>query len=88
MATGCLIGPNLVITAASNVCRKEDEEQPHSICFILAATDKQGDVYQVKLETRVPEKYLSESHGSHRYNYAVLEIEGRLEENPQRQQAN
>lgn len=45
VATGCLIGPNLVITAASNVCRKEDEEQPHRICFILAAAGKEGDVY-------------------------------------------
>jgi hypothetical protein len=33
--TGCLIGPNLVLTAASNVFHKDTDEHPEIILFVL-----------------------------------------------------
>jgi V8-like Glu-specific endopeptidase len=33
--TGCLIGPNLVLTAANNVYHKDTDDQPEVIHFVL-----------------------------------------------------
>lgn len=33
--TGCLIGPNLILTTASNVYHKDSDEHPEEIRFVL-----------------------------------------------------
>lgn len=56
--TGCLIGPNIVFTAASNVYQKETDEQPAVIRFVLGINERAGDVYRVKNNIHIPEKYI------------------------------
>lgn len=78
--TGSLIGKNLILTAASNIFERESQRLATSIKFVLGVDGQNGQIYDVCPEkVYFHEKFSEEAEGSHRYNYAVLQLDGETE---------